>query len=387
MKKSSLVLSLVLVVVLAVSMLAACSPAEEPMAEKPAAKEEAAEEPAAEEPAEEAVVIGKIPITLDHAVHGNDAKWGKQYAMEQYGAEYKILDPQGDLDTEIQHVDTFIADEVDGIILHPVVESGVNEAIMDARDAGIYVITYFMDATEAEVPFVKVDETEPAAKMGENMAKQWKELYPDKPVSVGFVDFLSVEYCIDNRTGPFYQGVRKVYPELPDYSIEDFHDAANRDDATAFWLGAEGDISKSEEIGLSVLQSSPDVNIIYGSNTPNVLGLLKAFEDNGRGLAVDGVPQTEIMAGTDGDQPELLKLCDPTSSLKYTMGMQPQTFAKAQVDLMMQVINGEVAPDEHSEVYSYDVYMDYYTMSMQEIEDWYNTQYYGSLDIAAELAK
>jgi len=263
----------------------------------------------------------------------------------------------------------------------------VNEAIADARAAGVYVITYFMDATEAEVPFVHVDEKPPATAMGKNMATQWKKLYPDKPISVGFIDFLSVEYCIDNRSGSFYQGVREVDPSLPEYTIEEFHDAAARDDATAFWLGAEGDITKSEEIGLSVLQSNPEVNIIYGTNTPNVLGILKAFEDNGRGLAVDGVPQTEIMAGTDGDQPELLKLCDPTSALKYTMGMQPQTFAIAQIDLMMDVINGNVAPDEHSQVESEDIYIDYYTWSLDEIEEWYNTQYFGTLDIEAELAK
>jgi len=64
------------------------------------------------------------------------------------------------------------ADEVEGNILHPVVESGINEAILDARDASIYVITYFIDASETEVPFVKVDESDPAAMMGENMAKQ-----------------------------------------------------------------------------------------------------------------------------------------------------------------------------------------------------------------------
>jgi len=35
-----------------------------------------------------------------------------------------------------------------------------------------------------------------------------------------------------------------MYSELPDYSIMDFHDSANRDDAAASWLGAECDILK-----------------------------------------------------------------------------------------------------------------------------------------------
>jgi len=158
-------------------------------------------------------------------------------------------------------------------------------------------------------------------------------------------------------------------------------------EGATFWLGAEGDLSKSQAIGQDVLQKYPEVNLIYGTNTPNALGALSAYEAAGRGKAKDGVPLTEIFAGTDGDAPELIKLADPTSSLKYTLGMQPQTFAYAQVDLMMDVINGKVKPDEYSEVMSQDVYFNYYKDTMQQMQDWFNTQYFGSIDLAAELAK
>jgi hypothetical protein len=67
--------------------------------------------------------------------------------------------------------------------------------------------------------------------------------------------------------------------------------------------------------------------------------------------------------------------------------MQPQTFAYAQVDLMMDVINGKVAPDEYSEVMSQDVYFNYYKNTVAEMQDWFNTQYYGNIDLAAELEK
>ena len=45
-----------------------------------------------------------------------------------------------------------------------------------------------------------------AKEMGKDMAKKWKELYPDKPIKVGFIDFLSVAFCIDQPLRPLPQG-------------------------------------------------------------------------------------------------------------------------------------------------------------------------------------
>jgi ribose transport system substrate-binding protein len=337
--------------------------------------------------AEKALYIGKIPITLSHAVHGNDAKWAEKYAKEKYGAKYEVIDPAGDLQKEIKGVEDFIAKGVDGIILHPVQESGVNEAIKEARDAGVFVNTYFMDATEAQVPFMRVDETGVAKQMGTDMAKQWKSLYPDKPIKVGFIDFLSVAYCIDNRSGPFMEGVKSVDPSVKGLVTNIKNSKGETVTGATFWLAAEGDLTKSQAIGQDVLQKYPDVNLIYGTNTPNALGALTAYEAAGRGKAKDGVPLTEIFAGTDGDSPELIKLADPTSSLKYTLGMQPKTFAYAEVDMMVDTINGKIDPDKHSERMASDVYFNYYKDTMQQMQDWFNTQYFGSIDIAAELAK
>ena len=390
MKSPSKVVALVMTLLVITTLFVACAPAPAPA---PAAAPEATQAPAAAAPtaapeaAAKEVYIGKVPITLSHAVHGNDAKWAEKYAKEKYGAKYEVIDPAGDLQKEIKAVEDFIAKGVDGIILHPVQESGVNEIVKEARDAGVYVISYFMAPTEAKIPMVRVEESIVANQMGKDMAKQWKELYPDKPIKVGFIDFLSVAYCFDQRSGPFLKGVKEVDPTVTGLVTNIKNSKGETLEGATFWLGAEGDLSKSQAIGQDVLQKYPEVNLIYGTNTPNALGALSAYEAAGRGKAKDGVPLTEIFAGTDGDAPELIKLADPTSSLKYTLGMQPQTFAYAQVDLMMDVINGKVKPDEYSEVMSQDVYFNYYKDTMQQMQDWFNTQYFGSIDLAAELAK
>jgi ribose transport system substrate-binding protein len=331
--------------------------------------------------------IGKIPITLSHAVHGNDAKWAEQYAKEKYGAKYEVLDPAQDLQKEIAHVETFIAKGVDGIILHPVTEAGVNEVVKEARDAGVFVVSYFMQPTEAKIPHLQVVEAGVAQQMGHDMAAQWVKLYPDKPVKVAFIDFLSVAYCIDNRSGPFLAGVKEVVPDLKGEVTGIFNSKKEEQLGATYWLAGEGDLTKAQAAAQDGLTAHPDVNIIYATNTPNVLGAISAYEAVGRGKAQDGVPLTEIFAGTDGDAPELVKLADPTSSLKYTLGMQPQTFGYAQVDLMMDTILGKVKPDEVSVRKVEDVYFNYYKDSAESMQDWFNTQYFGKLDIKAELAK
>lgn len=395
MKSFTKLVTITMVLLFVVVAFVACAPktvTQAPVVEGPVVTEApATEAPAAvtfgTEKLDREYYIGKLPITLSHAVHGNDAKWAAEYALAKYGAKYEVIDPAGDLQKEIKGVEDFIAKGVDGIILHPVQESGVNEIVKEARDAGVFVIAYFMAPTEAKIPFVKVDETGVARQMGADMAKQWMELYPDKPIKVGFIDFLSVNYCIDNRSGPFMEGVKSVDPTVTGLVDNIKNSKGETVTGATFWLAAEGDLTKSQAIGQDVLQKYPEVNLIYGTNTPNALGALSAYEAAGRGKAVDGVPLTEIFAGTDGDAPELIKLADPTSSLKYTLGMQPQTFAYAQVDLMMDVILGKVAPDEMTVVEASDVYFNYYKNTVQEMQDWFNTQYYGSIDIAAELAK
>jgi ribose transport system substrate-binding protein len=394
MRIKKFVIYMVAMLILAISIVA-CAP-QAAAVEEPAAAGEpaAAEKPAAEaketfgtEGLDREYYIGKVPNTLSHAVHGNDAKWAEKYAMEKYGAKYEALDPQYDVQKQITHMETFIAKGVDGIILHPVTEAAVNEVVKEARDAGVYVVAYFMAPTEAQIPYLRVEEGTIAQEMGRDMAKQWVELYPDIPVKVGFIDFLSVNYCFDYRSGPFLKGVKEVVPDLEGEVTGIFNTAGEELLGATYWLAGEGDLTKAQASAQDGLTAHPEVNIIYATNTPNVLGAISAYEAVGRGKAVDGVPLTDIFAGTDGDAPELVKLSDPTSSLKYTMGMQPQTFAFGQVDLMFDVLLGRVAPDEFSEHIVEDKYFNYYKDSIDVLQDWFNTQYFGSIDIAAELAK
>jgi len=396
MKKHQKLVAILAAMLMVAMALSAC-------AQAPAATEEPAAAAATEAPAAEATeapaaegflgVIAKIPNTLKHDVHGNDAKWAKIYAAEEYNYDYQTIDPDQDLAKSVAAVETFISQGVSGIILHPITEDGQNDVIEEARDADIPIMTYCVGTTGKVVPALLIDEASVASQMGIDMAKQWMSLYPDKPVRLGFVSWTNISFCFDNRTGPFLTGVKTVVSDLP--SKEESGELVFQNSkgeelfGATYWGHGGGNLEVAQQIAAAGLQAHPEVNIIYGDNMQNGLGVLAAYEAAGRGLAQDGVPLTEIIASTDASSAELIKLADPTTSLKYALGMQPQSFAFAQIDMMVKLINGEIDPNKYVEMYTPDCYFNYYKDSIQVLQDWFNTQYMPAtpLDLAAEIAK
>lgn len=395
MKKTRIVMVVMAVMLMVTMSLAACTAATPEATKAPETSQVvvATEAPATPAPEGFKGVIAKIPNTLKHDVHGNDAKWAKIYAAEKYNYDYQTIDPDQDLAKSVAAVETFISQGVNGIILHPITEDGQNAVIQEARDADIPIMTYCVGTTGKKVPALLIDEATVAEQMGADMAKKWIELYPDKPVRLGFVSWTNISFCFDNRTGPFLKGVKTVVSDLP--SKEECGDLVFKNSkgeelfGATYWGHGGGNLEVAQQIAAAGLQAHPEVNIIYGDNMQNGLGVLAAYEAAGRGLAKDGVPLTEIIASTDASSAELIKLADPTTSLKYALGMQPQTFAYAEIDMMMQIINGELDPDTYVEKFTPDCYFNYYKDSIQVLQDWFNTQYMPAtpLDLAAEIAK
>lgn len=379
MRKESKMVALLLALSMASTMLVACGGSGDSAADGGKTQEAEADQDTAsadsEGSKESGAYIGKVPITLKHDVHGNDAKWAEIYAEEEYGATYEVIDPDNDLNSEIAAVETFIGKGVDGIILHPVDENGVNEIIQEARDADINIMTYCVGASDNKVPALNIDEAQVASEMGADMAKQWIELYPDQEVKVGLISWTDIAFCFDNRSGPFLEGVKEVVDYLPTDSWGFKNSAGDDLTGATYWEHAGGVLEVAQQVTADAITKHPDVNIVYGDNVSNGLGALSAYEAAGRGKAEDGTPLTEIIASTDASDGELKKLADPSSSLKYCLGMQPQTFAYAQIDMIMELINGELDNDTYVERTTPDVYFNYYKDSVESLEEWYNTQY------------
>jgi ribose transport system substrate-binding protein len=316
------------------------------------------------------LVLSKVPLSLNVGVHQADAEWEKIYS-EEAGAEYIVIDGKADPVATNNAMDNLIAQGVDGIIVNPVDTAAIVESVKKAREEGISIVTYYRTPDGMKLPWVRVNEAENAYQMGVDVATKWKEFYPDKPIKIAIIEFLTSPITIEMRSKPFKEGVWSIDPDA-EVVVE---------------LDGDGNRERSMQLGQDILQSHPEVNIIYGTSADQSLGCLAAFEAAGRGKAVDGKPKTEFFCGTDASQDELLKLVNPNSSLKFTMGMTPKENAKTQIDTLLKVINGEIPADEETIIDVHDKNFNYFTDSVDDIQAWSNDEYNTDWDLKGEVEK
>lgn len=315
------------------------------------------------------IVIGKIPYTLAHDYHQSHVKWVEMYAMEKYGVEVKVVDGEASPEKSLNAVENFVAQGMDGLLLHITDPVILDQAISISHDEDIPVVSFYNEPKTKGNPHVRIDEPSTSFEMGVLAANKWKEFYPDKPIKVAMISFMNMEHVMNLRSTPFLEGVKSIDPSAE----------------LVVQLNGEGSSELSMAGAQDILQAHPEVNIVYGSTAEHAIGALAAFESAGRGKAVDGVPLTEIIIGTDATEGELLKLYDPASAFKITQGLQPRENAMAEVDALMGVINGTMAMDDWKEISTKNFLVDYWNSSVEEGTSFLKEQYFSDLDLRAEL--
>ena len=318
---------------------------------------------------EQEIVLGKIPITLVAGYHQSDVKWAELYAKEKYGATVKIIDGEFDTDVTMNAVETFVAQGVNGIMLHTFDPVVMDQMVAAAHAEDIPIVTFYLEPNTRTNPHVQIDEAATSFQLGVRAAQKWMEFHPDQPIKIGQISYSNIESVLAIRSNPFVEGVKSVAPDA---------ELVSR-------LDGEGSVETSMAAAQDMLQAHPEVNIIYGANADHALGALAAFESSGRGKAIDGVPQTEIFVGTDATEAELLKVFDPNSSMKLTQGLQPKVNAMAKVDLVMSMINGEIPMDEWKNVKTLNILLNYWDNTIDEGTTFLKEQYFSEIDLKEEL--
>ena len=86
---------------------------------------------------------------------------------------------------------------------------------------------------------------------------------------------------------------------------------------------------------------------------------------------------TEIVASVDFDAVEIDQVFDPNSSLKVSMGLPPLETAQGRIDLIMDVLDGKVAPkSDIAEEFFYKAYtISDWTMEKADAQKWLDSQF------------
>jgi ribose transport system substrate-binding protein len=315
--------------------------------------------------------IGKIPITMQANYHQAHVKWLQQYAKEKYNADVKVIDGEFSTEASVKGVETFISQGVDGILLHSLDEKVNDQMVKAARKAKIPIVTFYIPTLSRLVPHLQINEGETSFMMGKEAALKWKEFYPNKKIYIGVIDYLTVEIVQKMRTGPFIAGVLSVDPTAQVVSK----------------LEGSANVQKAMAAMQDMLQAHPEVNLVYGANADHALGALAALENAGRGKAVNGKPLTEIVIGTDATEGELAKLYDPTSSFKITQGLQPKVNAKAEMDLLANIIKGAQPADEWIQIDTFNKFISYWQTPIADAQKFLEEQYFYKGNLKANIGK
>ena len=313
-------------------------------------------------------VIGKIPYTFEHAYHQAVAREITEYSAKMYNTKAVIIDGESSAEATLAAVENLISQGVDGIALH-CGDAGLSAKALDmAHAAGIPMVTTLIRPENLIAPHVQLQETPSSIYMGAEAARQWQAAHPGTPIKVAMLNFGGIEQVWDMRTGAFLEGVQSVDPNAELVTM----------------LNGQGSTVKSMEIILDVLQGDPDVNLIFAANDEMTLGALAACEQLGRGVMDNGKPLTEIIAGFDASSAALVKIFDPNGSFKLTHGAV-KDIARAEVDTVMAMINGEIPMDVYTETRVLSPTFDYWNTTLAEAQRHLETNFFYEGDLEADV--
>jgi ABC-type sugar transport system substrate-binding protein len=317
------------------------------------------------------MVFGKVPYTLAAGYHQSHVKHMELYAKKKYGIEVRVIDGETTNNATLAAAETFVSQGVDGLIVHcndPVV---MDQIANIGNKAGIPTTSFFSATASKSVPHTRINEAKTSKMMGVAAATMWKKWYPNKPIKIGVIDYLQYEIVQVGRTRPFIAGVMEVDPTAVVVSK----------------LEGNANIEKAMSATQDMIQAHPDINIIYGASADHSLGALAALEAAGRGKAVNGKVLTEIVVGTDATEGEMIKVFDPSSSLKITQGLQPAINAAAEVDLMVMIKQGKIGQNEFYIKDTFNKFMTFWNTSLDEAQEFMSYQYFSNFDLKSQISK
>src|SRR5688572_24375448 len=224
---------------------------------------------------------------------------GAETAAEELGVDLTLAagKEDGDEDTQIQAIENAISKGDAGILITPN-GPGVEDALIKARDAGLFVIALdtppadpeAVDITFATDNFLagqEIGEWTAAKLAGEKATIALIDLFDDKVVSVDY-----------NRDQGFLDGM----------GIDTADAEANGDEAaTGTYSGGDYEIVGNEASGgaedggrtaaETLLSKNPDINVVYTINEPAAYGAYEAFKAAGK---TDGLIVVSVDGGCAG---------------------------------------------------------------------------------------
>ncbi|BFV55136.1 ABC transporter substrate-binding protein [Kitasatospora sp. CMC57] len=240
---------------------------------------------------------GDKALTVGFSQVGAESGWrtantkSVQDAAKKAGITLKFSDAQQKQENQIKAIRSFIQQKVDVIAFSPVVESGWDTVLKEAKDAKIPVVLTdrAVDSKDESLyaTFLGSDFVEEGKKAGDWLVKE----YQGKTDPVNIVE-------LQGTTGSAPANDRKA----------GFGDVIKGDAKFKVVASQTGDFTraKGKEVMQAFLKSQPKIDVLYAHNDDMALGAIQAIEEAGKTpgkdikiISVDGVKDafTAMAAG------------------------------------------------------------------------------------------
>jgi simple sugar transport system substrate-binding protein len=221
---------------------------------------------------------GDDKIVLGFAQVGAESGWRTantksiQDSAKSAGIDLKFSDAQQKQENQIKAIRSYIQQKVDVIAFSPVVESGWDTVLKEAKDAGVPVVLTdrAVDSKDDSlyVTFLGSDFVEEGKKAGDWTVKEYKDA---SSVKIAQLEGTTGSAPAIDRA----EGFKKVIDADPKFKIV---------------ASQTGDFTRSggKQVTEALLKSNPDIDMIYAHNDDMGLGAIEAIEAAGK------VPGKEI---------------------------------------------------------------------------------------------
>ncbi|MFI6761692.1 ABC transporter substrate-binding protein [Micromonospora sp. NPDC050417] len=263
-------------------------------------------------------------ITMGFAQVGAESGWRTantksiQEAAEAAGIELKFSDAQQKQENQIKAIRSYITQRVDVIAFSPVVESGWDTVLKEAKDAGIPVILTDRAVDSSDTSLYKTFIGSDFIIEGERAGEWLKKEYEGKTDTVNIVELQGTTGAAPANDRK--EGFAKVIGAEPKFKVI----ASQTGDFTR---------AKGKEVMDAFLKAHPKIDVLYAHNDDMGLGAIEAIEAAGKKPGVD-IKIVTVDAVKDGMQ----ALAD--GKINYIVECSP-LLGPQLMDLAKKVVAGE----------------------------------------------
>lgn len=290
-----------------------------------------------------AALAGDDALTIGYTVQSMENAYfvaiveGMKSAAKDRGIELIVSDAAADASKHINHIEDFVAQDVDAIIISPVDQEAVVDAVKAAQEAGIPVISLDQEVSGSDA-FFGISEYE-YGYMGGKIAGEWlNEKEADGTIAdvlddEGNIEAVVVRYdmikSVITRAEGLKAGLTETY--TGEHPIEFVYEqnAANADEG--FTLAE------------TALTANPEISIFVCINDSGALGVYEACLQH-----KEHTPENTCIVGLDALE-EPLKLISQDTMYKGTVDIQPGAKGADVLDIVQKVL--DEGPIEEQIVY------------------------------------